>query len=78
MSPVIRTLTEADVDAMFAVDGAAFSEIPGPAEREPILATTEWDRMFGAYEDDTLCGIAGAYGVDVTVPGLLAPSPPQG
>ena len=71
MSPVVRTLTEADADQMMAVDGAAFSDIPAPAERDPLLATTEWDRMFGAYEGDTLCGIAGAYGVDVTVPGLI-------
>jgi predicted acetyltransferase len=70
MSLVIRTLTESDADAMLAVDGAAFSELPAPAEREPMLATTEWDRMFGAFLDGTLCGITGAYGVDVTVPGL--------
>jgi predicted acetyltransferase len=65
----IRTLVEADLDAILVVDGAAFSQVPPEAERGPLLATSEWDRMFGAFEGDTLCGVVGAYGVEVTAPG---------
>jgi len=67
----IRTLGEADLDDMLAVDGAAFSEMPGAADRESVAVTTEWERMFGASEGGALCGIAGAYGVEVTLPGRI-------
>lgn len=73
----IRTLSEADLEPMLAVDGAAFSLAAGEAEREPVRATTEWDRMFGAYESGGLCGLTGSYGVEVTVPGPV-PLPTSG
>ena len=71
MTFAVRTLTEADLDAVLDVDGAAFSEHAEAPNRETVASTIEWDRMFGAFEGDRLCGVAGAYGVEVTVPGLV-------
>ncbi len=65
----IRTLSETDLEATVAVDGAAFSQVPPETEHAGIRATTDWDRMFGAFEGDALRGMTGAYAVEVTVPG---------
>jgi predicted acetyltransferase len=71
MTIELRTLTPADADETLVVEAAAFSEPLKPADREQTLLTTEWERMIGAFDGARLCGVAGDFQVDVTLPGLV-------
>jgi len=66
----LRALAPEDLDAALDADAAAFSNPVSPADREQVAATTDWSRMFGAFDGETLCGTAGAYVMELTVPGL--------
>ena len=66
----IRGLVEADGDDFLRVDGTAFSFHPTAEMRREGLATTEWDRMLGAFDArGEMCGVAGAYSQQLTLPG---------
>jgi predicted acetyltransferase len=71
----VSGLGAGDFDAFFAVECAAFSEVPTPEDRAQAEATAEWDRTFGAYSGPTLCGTTSAYGFELTLPGqVLTPT----
>jgi predicted acetyltransferase len=65
----VRRLGPDDFDAAIRADEAAFSDVVKPEDREQARALTEWDRFFGAFDGDELCGTAGAYALEVTLPG---------
>jgi len=65
----VRTLGPDDFDAVMRADEAAFSEEVKPENREQARANIDWTRMFGAFDGEELCGTAGAYEFEVTLPG---------
>lgn len=65
----VRQLGPDDFDAAIRVDAAAFSDEVKPEHREQARATIDWSRTFGAFDGDDLCGTAGAYALEVTLPG---------
>ena len=69
MDIAVRQLGPDDLDAALRADEAAFSDEVKPENREQARATIEWPRMFGAFDGDELCGTAGAYALEVTLPG---------
>ena len=69
MSIAIRRLTASDADESFDVDCAAFSEAASDANRHQVTLTTDWGRMFGAFDGTQMCGVVGDYGISLTLPG---------
>jgi predicted acetyltransferase len=65
----VRLLGPDDFDAAMRADEAAFSDEVKPEHREQARANTDWSRFFGAFDGDELCGTAGAYAFEVTLPG---------
>ncbi len=65
----VRQLGPDDFDAAMRTDEAAFSEVVKPEHREQARALIDWSRMFGAFDGAELCGTAGAYAFEVTLPG---------
>ena len=66
----LRNLDESDADAFIGVDDAAFSVRSDLTRRAATVATTEWPRLLGAFDPDgLLCGAAGAYSLELTMPG---------
>lgn len=70
----VRTLRDDEWSRVVEVDGHAFGNIiePEMAERERRLM--EPGRTVGAFDGDTLCGVATAFSFDLTVPGAVAPA----
>ena len=65
----IRVPTDEDFPEMFRLDGIAFGD-PWPDNlAEPARATLDLDRFRIARDGDDLVGMAGSYGLEITVPG---------
>ena len=64
-----------DREALIELDQWAFGFDLEGVEFDPILATMEWDRIFGAYlpDPDRLAGINATYTLDLPVPGGVVP-----
>lgn len=65
----IRVATVDEFEAMIVFDGLAFGQAWEERLYEAAKATLDLDRFRVAYDGDTLVGIAGSYGQEVTVPG---------
>jgi predicted acetyltransferase len=70
----VRTLGADDWRAFLDVDAHAFGMTPPTELEEAVRETQEPGRDIGAYDDDVLVGIAGAYSLDLTVPGGTVPA----
>ena len=70
----VRPLGEADWRAFLDVDANAFGMTAPPELEESARETQEPGRDIGAYDDDVLVGIAGAYSLELTVPGGTVPA----
>ena len=70
----VRTLGDDDWRAFLDVDANAFGMTAPPELEESARETQEPGRDIGAYDDDVLVGIAGAYSLDLTVPGGTVPA----
>jgi predicted acetyltransferase len=70
----VRTLREDDWPQVLEVDGHAFGHViePDLADLERVVA--EPDRMVGAFDGDTLCGVAAAFSFDLAIPGAVVPA----
>ena len=65
----IRVATDDDFAAMLRFDGLAFGELWSDDLREFARATLDLDRFRVAWDGDSMVGVAGSYGQEVTVPG---------
>ncbi len=64
----LRPLTEGDLNAVIAVDSAAYGQAYTPAMIAHEKALLEWDRMLGAWDRPRLVGTLGTFSFDMTVP----------
>lgn len=65
----LRAATDEDFDEMVDFDGLAFGD-PWPVEsREVVRRALELDRFVVAHDGGSLVGVAGAYSLELTVPG---------
>ena len=69
----IRPIDPTEFDAFADVVQSAFSGPPNPEERELDRRLTEYDRTLAAYDRDAIVGTAGAFSLQLTVPGGPAP-----
>lgn len=65
----IRVATDDDFAAMVRFDGLAFGDLWSDDLHGIIRATLDLDRFRIAWDGDTMVGVAGSYGQEVTVPG---------
>lgn len=70
----IRTLTDEDWPAVLEVDSQAFGATFDDEVLEAERDTHEPGRTIGAFDGDTLVGIATAFSLDLTVPGGMLPA----
>jgi predicted acetyltransferase len=70
----VRTLTEADEAEFHRVDSLAFAETVAEEVVHAELPLHEQDRKIGAFDGETLAGIAMAYSYRLSVPGGEAPA----
>jgi predicted acetyltransferase len=70
----VRTVNDDEWPKALEVDGHAFGNIVEPEVAERHRALVELPRTIGAFDGDTLCGIASAYSFDLTVPGAVLPA----
>ncbi len=74
MAVEIRAVEPHDLDALRRTVALAFGQDPDPAEEERDRRLVELDRNRGAYDGARLVGSAGAYSLDLTVPGGRVPA----
>ena len=74
MSVEIRDVAPEDLEALRRTVAIAFGQDPDPAEEERDRRLVEFDRNRGAFEGKRLVGAAGAYSLDLTIPGGVAPT----
>ncbi len=65
----IRPLTDADSDALFRLDGRLFGAVWEPGDIERQRSIMEDERFRVAVDDGAVVASAGAYGLQMTVPG---------
>lgn len=70
----IRTITEDEWPRLLAVDEHAFGSTVDPALADVERTLVEFDRTVGAFDADTLAGVAAAFSFDLTVPGAVVPA----
>jgi predicted acetyltransferase len=70
----VRPLTEGDRSDLLAVDSHAFGMTAPEELVEAERDTHEDDRDIGAFDGDTLAGIAAAYSFEIGVPGATVPA----
>lgn len=66
---VVRTLSEADAEAVFDLDLWAFGFDPQYADEGVAREFLEWDRVAGAYLGDRLGGVHAVLSLEMPVPG---------
>lgn len=69
MSVQIRDVVPEDLPALRRTVAVAFGQDPDPVEEERDRRLLEFDRNLGAFDGKRLVGTAGAYSLDLTVPG---------
>lgn len=75
-SPAIRAISPGEFDAFGDAVSLAFSSHDNAEEREVDRRLVEYDRTLAAYDGDTIVGTAGAFSLEMTVPG--GPTPVAG
>jgi predicted acetyltransferase len=65
----VREPTEDDVDEMIRVDGVIFGSVWTADEIAAVRPTLELDRFRIAVDGSQLVGVAGSFGLDMTLPG---------
>lgn len=65
----IRPVTDDDFVAMTVADGRAFGEVWSERDREVFRPRADLSRFRLALDGDDVVGIAGSYGMELTVPG---------
>jgi predicted acetyltransferase len=68
----IRTPEECEIPALFAADGRGFGVVHGPQEPDRRRSIMDLSRFRIAVDGRAIVGIAGAFTLDVTVPGGAA------
>ncbi len=68
-TPVVRSLSEADAEAVFDVDLWAFGFDPQYSDNDAAREFLEWDRVAGAYLGDRLGGVHAVLSLEMPVPG---------
>lgn len=69
MSVQVRDIAPEDLAALRRAVAMAFGQDPDPEEEERDRRLLEFDRNRGAFDGKRLVGAAGAYSLDLTVPG---------
>ena len=69
MDVELRPVSREEAPAFFAVNFAAFGEAPTDEEIEHELARFEPERSLAAFDDDQLVATAGAFSLELTLPG---------
>jgi predicted acetyltransferase len=69
MAIELRVPTEDDWDEMSRVDGVVFGAVWTPEELEATRPTIEFERFRVATDDGRIVGVAGSYGLEMTMPG---------
>ncbi|MGH8866977.1 MAG: GNAT family N-acetyltransferase [Actinomycetes bacterium] len=69
----LRTASAADWDAMYRADARAFGFPYREEDRDAQLPLTEFDRMLLAEDGAEIVGMAGAYSLEMAVPGGMQP-----
>ena len=72
MSVEIRKIAPEQFDALRRTIAHAFGQDPDPAEKERDRKLVDLARNRGAFDGERLVGAAGAYSLDLTVPGGVA------
>lgn len=70
----IRTLAEDEWPQLLDVDAHAFGTVVEPELGDLERRLMEFDRTIGAFDGDTLAGVATAYSFSLTVPGAVVPA----
>ncbi|MEO6653071.1 MAG: GNAT family N-acetyltransferase [Ilumatobacteraceae bacterium] len=65
----IRVAAADEFEEMIIFDGLAFGQAWDPKLHDAAKATLEFDRFRVAFDGDTLVGVGGSYGQELTVPG---------
>ena len=71
----IRDIVPDRLAALRRTVALAFGQDPDPAEEERDRRLLEFDRNRGAFDGNRLVGAAGAYSLDLTIPGGRRPPP---
>lgn len=73
MSITVRSITADEVDEFIRVDSAAFGSVPTAEELARMTAAVEVGRSIAAFDGAKMCGTAGAFSFELTLPGGALP-----